>query len=254
MKVRGDWPDPITISHHWARACARPWNTEIPFGYLSLERGGSRFLREATRHVRSYGVELVASPPLLDGAAGKWEQAGYRPFLNLHLYRRSLIGWSSPRPDGVREVRPDFGVLAEVDRMSFRPLWRTTEAGLRASRRATVRGTVLVTGTGDLPEGFAIVGCSGVTSYLQRIAVSPPHRGRGRGRRLIEAALHWAVRHGAASMLLNTPPANEAAAGLYLATGFKRLPDRLRVLRSGQEPETRCPDGGQLADTSPGEC
>ncbi|MCY4371265.1 MAG: GNAT family N-acetyltransferase [bacterium] len=233
MKVRGEWPDPITITERWAKAGARPWNSELPFGYLSLERGSSRFLLEATRHVESYGVELVASPPVLDGSARKWEQVGYRPFLDLHLYRRSLIGWTSPRPEGVQEIEPDYRVLAEVDRMSFRPLWRSTEAGLRASRRATSRGTVLVTGTGDLPEGFAIVGCSGVTSYLQRIAVSPSHRGRGRGRRLIHAALHWAVRHGSASMVLNTPPSNGAAAGLYRSAGFSRLPDRLRVLRYG---------------------
>lgn len=233
MRIRGKWPDPITIGQRWALASARPWNSDLPFGYLSLDRGNSRFLLEATRYVLSHEVELVASPPLLDGAARRWEGVGYRPFLDLHLYRRSLIGAKPPRPNGVREVQPDYRVLAEIDRTSFRPLWRSNEAGLRASRRATVRGAVLVTRTGDLPEGFAIVGCSGLTSYLQRIAVSPQHRGNGWGRRLIQAAVGWAVRHGAASMLLNTPPANEAAAGMYRSAGFRRLPERLRVLRYG---------------------
>ena len=233
MKVRGEWPDPITFTDRWAKARARPWNSDLPFGYLCLERGNSRFLLRATRHVLSYGVELVASPPLLDGGARRWEQAGFSPFLDLHLYRQSLIGSSPRRPEGVHEVQPDYQVLAEVDRISFRPLWRSTEEGLRASRRATVRGAVLVTGTGDMPKGFAIVGCSGLTSYLQRLAVLPAHRRRGWGRRLLQAALHWAARHGAATMLLNTPPANAAAAGLYGSTGFKRLPDRLRVLRYG---------------------
>ena len=72
---------------------------------------------------------------------------------------------------------------------------------------------------------------SGVTAYLQRIAVSPAHRGRGWGSRLILAAIRWAARHGAASILLNTPPANRPAAALYRSAGFHRLPDRLRVLR-----------------------
>lgn len=231
MKINGAWPDPITINHRWAKATARPWNSDLPYGYLSLERGGSQFLVEATRHVLSQGVELVASPPLLDTDARRWERAGYRPFLDLHLYRRGLIGFNPPRPEGVEEVRPDFRVLAEVDRISFRPLWRSSEAGLRDSRRVTTRGAVLVTRSADPPIGFAIVGCSGITSYLQRIAVAPEHRGRGWGERLVRASIRWAVRHGAASMLLNTPTDNRAAAGLYRSFGFKRLPDRLRVLR-----------------------
>ena len=131
-----------------------------------------------------------------------------------------------------RETAPDFQVLADLDKRSFDPLWRSTATGLRESYRATLRRTVLVT-PGGHPHGFAIVGCSGVTAYLQRIAVSPSRRGRGLGSRLIFAAIRWAVHHGAASMLLNTPPANRAAAALYGSTGFRRLPDRLAVLRFG---------------------
>lgn len=231
MRVTGEWPDPIGITDRWAKAVARPWNSDLPYAYLALQRGGSRFLREASRHVLSYGVELVASPPLLESSIRPWAQAGYSPFLELHLYRRSLIGSLPPHQAGVQEVRPDFRLLAEVDRRSFRPLWRSSPAGLRESYRATLRGAVLVTSTAGIPEGFAIVGCSGISSYLQRIAVSPAHRGRGWGGRLMQAALRWAIRHGAASMLLNTPPTNEAAAGLYRSAGFTRLPDPARVLR-----------------------
>ncbi len=231
MRVKGMWPGPITIVGGWAKASARPWNSDLPYGFLCLERGGARFLRDATRQVLSYKVELVASPPLLDTEGARWEHVGYRPFLDLHLYRRSLIGSHPPPPVGIQEVDPDYRALMELDRLSFSPLWRSNEAGLRASRRATVRGAVLVTGAGDAPKGFAIVGCSGITSYLQRIAVTPAHRGRGWGSRLMRASICWAVRHGAASMLLNTPPANEGAARLYRSAGFTRLPDRLRVLR-----------------------
>ncbi len=229
MKVKGTWPGPVTIAGPWAKATARPWNSDLPYGHLNLERGGVRFLAAATRQVMSYQVELVASPPLLDTEAARWERAHYRPFLDLHMYRRSLIGPHPPSPEGVREVKPDYRSLAEVDRISFDPLWRTDDAGLRASRGATSRGTVLVAEVKGSPIGFAIVGCSGITSYLQRIAVAPAHRGRGWGSRLVQASVSWAVRHGAVSMVLNTPPANDGAAQLYRSAGFARLPNRLRV-------------------------
>lgn len=231
MKISGDWPGAITIRDRWAKATARPWNSDLPYGYLRLDRGGAGFLRVATGHVLACGVELVASPPLLDGAAEVWVRAGFLPFLDLHLYRRNLIGAIPPVQEGVQQAPPDFEALADIDRRSFGPLWRSTPTALHESYRATIRRTVLVTCTGRRPEGFAIVGSSGVTAYLQRIAVSPSHRGRGCGSRLILAAVRWAARHGAASMLLNTPPANQAAAALYRSAGFSRLPDRLRILR-----------------------
>ena len=233
MKVSGDWPGPVTIRQSWAKATARPWNSDLPYGYLRLERGGARFLRAATGHVLAYGVELVASQPLLNSAADPWRQVGYRPFLELHMYRRSLIGSMPPEAPGIREGPPDFEMLAEVDRRSFSPLWRNGQTALRESYGSTIRRTVIVTSGASPPEGFAIVGCSGVTSYLQRIAVSPSHRRRGWGTRLTLAAIRWAARHGAAAMLLNTAPNNRAAAALYRATGFRRLPDRLAVLRYG---------------------
>ena len=231
MRVSGSWPERVTLRDHLGKATARPWNGDLPYGYLRLERGRARFLRKASRHVLSYGVDLVASPPLLGSATAPWAEAGYSHFQDLHLYRRSLIGSVPADQPGILEVPPDYEVLADVDDRSFDPLWRTTPLGLRESYRATLRRAVFVTRGEPTPYGFAIVGCSGVTAYLQRIAVTPSHRGRGWGGRLTLAAIRWAVRHGAATMLLNTPPANRGAAALYRSTGFHRLPDRLVVLR-----------------------
>lgn len=231
MKVSGSWPERVTVRDSWGKATARPWNGDLPYGYIRLDRGGARFLRKVSRHVLSYGVDLVASPPLIGSATATWAEAGYSHFQDLHLYRRSLVGLVPPAQPGILEAPPDFEVIADVDRRSFDPLWRSTPLGLRESYRATLRRAVLVIPGDPSPDGFAIVGCSGVTAYLQRIAVSPSRRGRGWGRRLTLAAVRWAVRHGAATMLLNTPPANRAAAALYGSTGFRRLPDRLLVLR-----------------------
>ncbi len=207
---------------------ARPWNSDIPYGYLRLERGGSRFLRRATSQVLDLGMDRVASQPVTDRGSETWQDAGYLPFATLTLYRRSLIGPVPPESRRVGVASPDFERLAEIDRQSFGPLWRSSPAGLRESYLATFRRVILCP-AGSGPQGYAIVGCSGVTSYLQRIAVAPDYRGRGWGSRLTLAGIRWAARHGAASMLLNTTPANRAAAALYRSTGFHRIQGRMRV-------------------------
>ena len=231
MKIGGEWPGTIAIKDRWAKATARSWNEDLPYGYLRLERGGAAFLEAAARHVLTYGVELVASHPVTDGATDTWQAAGFLPFLDLHLYRRSLVGSLPPAQEGIQVTRPDFDILADIDRRSFQPLWRSGRNGLQESHRATVRRVVLVAGADPRPDGFAIVGTSGVTAYLQRIAVTPSHRGHGWGTRLTLASVRWAARHGAATMLLNTPLQNRPAAALYRSTGFHRLPERLRILR-----------------------
>ena len=231
MRISGDWPGVVTIRGGWGKAVARPWNHDLLHGYVRLERGGAAFLQRASEHVLACGADLVASPPLPEGAERRWRVAGFAPFLELDLYRRTLVGSRPPTQPGVMEALPDFEALAEVDRLAFAPFWRSTVDGLRESYRSTVRRTLFLTGPGPRPEGFAIVGLSGLTAYLQRIAVLPACQGRGSGTRLILAAVRWAAQRGAAAMLLNTPPANEAAAALYRSSGFHRLPNRLRVLR-----------------------
>jgi hypothetical protein len=47
---------------------------------------------------------------------------------------------------------------------------------------------------------------------------------------LVGDVLRWMRRHGAARALVNTQQTNEAALCLYLACGFRVLPEGLRVL------------------------
>ena len=50
-RTSGSWPEQVTMRDRWGKATARPWNSDLPYGYLRLERGGKRFLRQASEHV-----------------------------------------------------------------------------------------------------------------------------------------------------------------------------------------------------------
>ncbi len=65
---------------------------------------------------------------------------------------------------------------------------------------------------------------------MQRLAVHPSARGQGLGRSLVADVLRWMRRRGAARALVNTQQTNEAALALYVACGFRVLPEGLRVL------------------------
>lgn len=231
MNVSGEWPGEITIRSTWSKATGRRWNSDMPYGHVRLIRGSSAFTRAAAQHVLGYGVELVTSPPLLEGPDASWEKAGFEPFLELHLYRRSLVGDLPDPSPNITEISPDFEALQTVDRSAFNALWRMDAVGLRESFKATTRSVVLKASNSDEMAGYAIVGLSGITGYLQRIAVDPAEQRQGHGQRLVKASLRWAGEHGAATMLLNTQPENTISANLYRSEGFARMPGGLRVLK-----------------------
>lgn len=230
--VRGTWPGTVVLRHGWAKAEARPWNRDIPDAHLRLVRGGAAFLAECGRSLLEEGAAGVNSPPLAESSSGIWLSAGYEPYLELDLFRRELSR-TLPRPEhGVVPVRPDgWDAPARIDRAAFEPLWRLEPDGLQEAMTATPHAALLLTPAADDPAGYAIVGSGSVAGYLQRVAVHPEFRGRGFGRALVRAAMRWAQRHGARSILLNTQPNNESAAALYREEGFEQLLDHLTVLR-----------------------
>jgi len=58
---------------------------------------------------------------------------------------------------------------------------------------------------------------------IQTIAVAEPFRGRGLGRRIMEALLAEAERRGAAEVFLEVRADNETAQRLYVSLGFERI-------------------------------
>lgn len=61
---------------------------------------------------------------------------------------------------------------------------------------------------------------------VRALAVTPQARGRGVGRALLAATVDLAARRGVRQLLLLTRPEMRSAQHLYLAAGFRRLPDR----------------------------
>ncbi|MCW2769538.1 MAG: family N-acetyltransferase [Aeromicrobium sp.] len=58
-------------------------------------------------------------------------------------------------------------------------------------------------------------------TYIYDIEVWPPHRGRGLGRELLEAAEGWCADHSIGVLRLHVFANNETAIGLYESSGFE---------------------------------
>lgn len=236
VTVGGEWPGRLLLRSGWSKAVARPWNDDIPDASLRLVRGAPAFLVRCAGYLLEIGAAGVASPPLSWAATRPWRHAGFQPYLTLDLFERSLSG---RLPDPPHDVEPaadqPWQELLEVDRDAFPPLWRLDELGLQEAIEATPQAALLLApAESSRLAGFAIVGIGGPTAYLQRVAVRPEEQGRGYGRALLRACLHWARRRGAGTILLNTQPGNAAAAALYRAEGFVRFDTGLHVLRRGE--------------------
>jgi len=130
---------------------------------------------------------------------------------------------------------PPMEALAEIDTQAFDSTWQVGLLGLVDAIDATPLAVVLAVVDAHRILGFSIVGEMAGIAYLQRLAVSPDHGGRGIGRSLVRASTRWAGSRGARSMLLNTQPENEAAAALYADEGFVALARTLRVLTLGRD-------------------
>jgi ribosomal protein S18 acetylase RimI-like enzyme len=71
-------------------------------------------------------------------------------------------------------------------------------------------------------EGRDYMSLRGPAGVLYDIIVDPEHRGRGIGRRLLEAALAFLKARGAPQVVLSTADRNERAQRLFAGMGFRR--------------------------------
>ncbi|MCP3996482.1 MAG: GNAT family N-acetyltransferase [bacterium] len=230
---RGRWPGRITLRRGWARAEARPWNDDEPQAALRLLRGGSSFLEASSAHLLNLGASGVISPPLPQSSRRAWSQAGFAPFIDLALMRKSLDS-TDGSPDHLVVERPDTDIedLLDIDAAAFQPFWRFNRGALEEAIGATTRSTTLtILGSTGTPIAYAVVGFGSAIAYLQRVAVDPQWQGQGMGRSLVRVVTRKARSSGAKVLLLNTQIDNHSAIGLYEDEGFAKLPEPLSLLR-----------------------
>lgn len=180
--------------------------------------------RRRFRTLRTSALFPVSQPAFLD--------AGFTPIDRLTLLELDLrgAGGRKRRQGGTRRLRTrDLPDAAAVDTAAFgddagidpEALGRIGEATPYHRSRAIGRRSVIA---------FAISGRAARTGYIQRLAVHPDRQGSGLGRILVDDALAWMVRHGVATVLVNTGIDNAPALRLYTSEGFCVRPDELAVL------------------------
>ena len=209
------------------------------FGPRAERRNDERRVRLTCTEVLRDGA-LVYRTPAMGETDSRWfESRGFRVVQSLVMLRRDTMPHGSRQPDDLstwswRKLRsrrhaPLLDNLLRLDARGFAAPWNLSREGFARACTATYDHAVIANGD-DEPTGFALVGRSAQTAYLQRLAVHPDVRRRGIASNLVQASLAWAYSRGAVELLVNTEPSNEAALILYRGLGFVTVPERLCVL------------------------
>jgi [ribosomal protein S18]-alanine N-acetyltransferase len=88
------------------------------------------------------------------------------------------------------------------------------------------------------PAGFVLCQSVGGESEVLGLGVTPAHRRRGVGRKLLSAALAQAKAYGAARMILEVAIDNGAARRLYASAGFVAVGQRRNYYTRAHGPRT----------------
>lgn len=196
-------------------------------------------VRTEVAHLRDRGVRRVLTGALHHGELTPFTEVGFVEHERLHLLRHDLRAVPEP-PRGIRlrrAWRRDMPAVLAIDTHAFDPFWTLDRRGLDDALRATpARRFRVGLGADGALAGYAVTGRAADRGYLQRLAVDPTAHRRGLGRAMLIDSLRWLRSNGAAVAVVNTQEGNQAALGLYLATGFVREPRGLTVLALATSP------------------
>jgi ribosomal protein S18 acetylase RimI-like enzyme len=215
----------------------------VVFGPRDARRDDERRIRSTCSEVQREHARVQRTPALGEIDARWFESRGFRVVQSLVMLRRdtkphgsrrehdsssalSAYSWRKLRS---RRHAPLLAELLQLDSHGFAAPWNLSRDAFARACTATFDHVVIVSGSGET-TGFALVGRSAQTAYLQRLVVRTDVRRRGIARRLVQESLAWAHSRGAIDLLVNTEPSNDGALALYRSLGFVTVPDRLSVL------------------------
>jgi len=101
--------------------------------------------------------------------------------------------------------------------------WNDPAADIALARKGS-NATVLIGRDDGALVASVLVGHDGHRGWVYYLAVSPAHRQRALGRRLMKAAEEWLGARGVRKCELMIRNSNEAAAGFYARLGYDREP------------------------------
>lgn len=126
----------------------------------------------------------------------------------------------------------DAPTLAAIERDVFPDPWSVD--AFRSSLRAAAARVTVAESAGEV-IGYAVLLAAADEAELANLAVVPEARGRGIGRRLLDAALSAAAEAGARAVYLEVRASNTVAQRLYAASGFVPVGRRRGYYRDPDE-------------------
>jgi ribosomal protein S18 acetylase RimI-like enzyme len=225
--------EPETIERRGERARLASWRADGQVAHLSptaLRPLSAEFVDSCLDRLRARGFTSVVTSALTPEECAGFLRAGFDVQEELELLAHDLESIPDVRHRLRRPRRSDRPRVLTVDAIAFNPFWRLHQGGLEDALGATPAVRFRVHGRRDDLDGYVIGGRGSGTGYVQRLAVHPSARGQGLGGSMVADVLRWMRRRGAVRALVNTQKTNEAALSLYLASGFRVLPEGLRVL------------------------
>ncbi|AVX21400.1 MAG: ribosomal protein S18-alanine N-acetyltransferase [Bacillota bacterium] len=115
-------------------------------------------------------------------------------------------------------TREDVKRVAEIERLSFSIPW--SEQAFFNELENNERALYLVVEGPPGVVGFVGMWCIVDEGHITNIAIHPDWRGRGLGKKLMEALLIEAERRGLVAVTLEVRPSNTAGQRLYRSLGF----------------------------------
>ena len=122
----------------------------------------------------------------------------------------------------VRPAQPgDEAVLANIDAMVNPSAWSEAQFQGACDSEKTTPESALVVARDNEVCGFIIYSRVLDEATIHNLAVHPQRQGQGLGRLLVDRAMQAMLQQGVRRCLLEVRASNEAARGLYGATGFR---------------------------------